>query len=309
MVEMEPKKIVDRIERLKREKNAIILAHNYERPEVVDIADVVGGSASLTRAALDTSADMIIVCGVDFMAETVAVLNPDKKVIMPDRGAVCPMAQQLFAEDLLEAKKKNPDAEVLLYMNTYAKAKTLADCVCTSGNALRIAEKMDGGSPIIFGPDRGLSYYVSKRTTKEIITIPEYGYCPVHHQIALEDLLKAKEEHPGVKVVGHPECTPEVQDQMDYIGSTSGIVAYCRDADEAEFLVAAEVGLMHMLKKEAPDKTFYPVSNTTVCTLMKMPTLMKIEEALEKEKQRIVIPEEIAAEARRPIERMLELSL
>jgi len=194
-------------------------------------------------------------------------------------------------------------------MNTYAKTKTLADCVCTSGNALRIAEKMDGGSPIIFGPDRGLSYYVSKRTTKEIITIPEYGYCPVHHQIALEDLLKAKKEHPGVKVVGHPECTPEVQDQMDYIGSTSGIVAYCRDADEAEFLVAAEVGLMHMLKKEAPDKTFYPVSNTTVCTLMKMPTLMKIEEALEKEKQRIVIPKEIAAEARRPIERMLELSL
>jgi len=159
---------------------------------------LVGGSTSLTKAALDTSADMIIVYGVDFMAETVAVLNPDKKVTISDRGAVCPMAQQLFAEDLLEAKK-NPDAEVLLHMNTYAKVKTLADCVCTSGNALRIAEKMSGGSPIIFGLDRGLSYYVSGRTTKEIITIHEYGYCPVHHQIALEDLLKTKKEHPGVQ--------------------------------------------------------------------------------------------------------------
>ncbi len=305
---MARKEIVERIERLKRRKNAIIFAHNYARPEVVDIADVVGGSSTLIMAARETSADMIIVGGVDFMAETVAILNPDKKVILPDRSAICPMAQQLLKRDLRKAKRENPDAEILLYMNTYAETKALADCICTSDNAVHISENMDGGSPLLFGPDRGLVYYVSKRTTKRIIPVPEYGFCPVHCQIALEDILTAKEAHPGVKVVGHPECTPAVQDQMDYIGSTSEIVKYCRDSEDTEFLVAAEVGLLHMLKKVAKEKTFHIISNTTVCPMLKIPTLMKIEEALDREKYRITVPKEIAAKARAPIERMLELA-
>jgi quinolinate synthase len=301
-------KSVERIKRLMRKKNAVVLAHNYERPEVLDIADVVGGSSGLVNAAMETSADIIVVCGVDFMAETVAILNPDKKVIFPDRGARCPMAQELSRAELLKAKRENPDAKVLLYMNSLAETKALADCICTSSNAVKLAETMDGGSSILFGPDRGLAYYVSKRTSKKIIPFPEYGICPVHYQISLEDMIEAKEAHPGAKIVGHPECTPEVQDFTDYLGSTTGIVRFCKEAEGDEFLVAAEVGLMHMLKKAAPDKIFYPVSNTTICTLMKMATLSKIEKALETEKYEVVIPREIAVAARRPIERMLELS-
>lgn len=299
---------VERIERLKRKKNAIILAHNYERPEVIDVADVVGGSSGLTRAAMETSADIIVVCAVDFMAETAAILNPDKKVIFPDRGAICPMSQQFTRKDLLKAKKENLNAEVLLYMNSRGEAKALADCICTSGNAIAIAQTMDGGSQILFGPDRGLAYYVNKRTSKEIIKVPEYGICPVHHLIAPEDLIKAKEAHPKAKIVAHPECTPEVQDCTDYIGSTSEIVRFCKEVRDEEFLVAAEVGLLHMLKKEAPNKVFHFVSDMTVCTLMKMPTLAKIEAALEKEKHEVVVPYDIAMDARRPLERMLELS-
>ena len=301
-------KTTDTIEKLKEKKNAVVLAHNYERPEVLDIADVIGGSTGLINAAMETSADIIVVCAVDFMAETIAILNPDKKVIFPDRSARCPMAQDISKAELLKAKKGNPNAEVLLYMNSLAETKAHADCICTSSNAVKIAETMDGGSPILFGPDHGLAYYVNKRTSKKIIPFPEHGICPVHYQIAIEDITEAKKLHPEAKIVGHPECTPEIQDFTDYLGSTTGIVKFCKENKANEFLIAAEVGLMHMLKKEAPNKIFYPVSNTAVCTLMKMATLSKIEKALETEKHEVHIPHEIAVAARRPIERMLELS-
>ncbi len=301
-------RIVERIERLKREKNAIILAHNYERPEVVDIADVTGGSFGLLSAAMETSTDVIVVCSVDFMAEAAAILNPDKRVITPTRDAICPLARQLKKKELIKAKREHPDAHVLLYMNSDTETKALADCVCTAGNALKIAETMDGGSPILFGPDHGLSYYVSKRTAKEIIDIPEHGLCPVHHKITVKDLMKAKEIHPKAKVVAHPECRPDIQNYVDYLGSTSGTIEFCKNAGDAEFLVADEVGLIHMLEKEMPDKTFYPVSDMAFCKAMKKSTLPKIEEALEKDKYEVVVPREIAVAARRPIERMFELA-
>ena len=301
-------KIIERIERLKRKKNAIILAHSFERPEVVDIADVVGSSSGLVKAAMETSADLIVVCGVDFMAETAAMLNPDKKVIIPDQDAKCPLARELSRAELLKAKKENPDAKVLLYINTHAETQALADCVCTAANAVKMAETMDGGSPIIFGPDRGLAYYVAHRSSKEIIPFPEYGICPVHHQISLGDLIEAKGAHPGAKVVAHPECNPEVQDLADYIGSTGGIVQFCNEAEADEFLVAVEVGLVHKLEKEVPNKIFCPVSTTAVCRAMKMITVTSIEEALEKEKHEVIIPPEIAVDARRALDRMLELS-
>ena len=299
---------IERIEKLKREKNAIILAHNYERAEVRAVADTVGGSSGLTEAASEASADMIIVCGVDFMAEMAAVLNPDKKVLSPVRNAVCPLARQLSREELNEAKKENPRAEVLLYMNSLANTIALADCVCTAANALQIAETMGGDSPLLFGPDHCVSYYIRKGTGKEIITVPERGFCPVHYKISLVDLMKAKEMHPGAKVVAHPECRPEVQDHTDYLGSTGGIVRFCKESDAGEFLVAADVGLSSMLRNEAPDKTFYPVSEATICARMKMPTLAKVEEALVTEKFRVTVPREIADAARIPIERMLGLS-
>ncbi|MCK4475876.1 MAG: quinolinate synthase NadA [Methanophagales archaeon] len=299
---------VERIERLKREKNAIILAHNYQRAEVQDIAEFVGDSLDLARKAMDTTSDTIIFCGVDFMAETAAILNPDKKVVIPDKGAICPMAQQLPAGDLLAAKRAHPDAEVVLYVNTLAESKALADCICTSANAQEIVNAMDT-STILFGPDCNLAYHAQKTTSKKIVPVPEYGLCPSHHQIVMADLIKAKEAHPRAKIVVHPECIPEVQDRADYIASTSGMVKICNEVEAGdEFLIGTEVGLLHRLKKEAPKKKFYPISTTAVCPQMKMHTLEKIEEALEKEKPEVVIEKEIMEKARKAIERMLEIS-
>ena len=306
--EYEKNGCVERIEQLKREKNAVILAHNYERPEVVPVADVTGGSIGLLTAAIKTTADIIVVCGVSFMAEAAAILNPDKTVIAPVENAICPLARQLSKAELLEAKRKNPDAKVILYMNSNTETKALADCVCTAGNAVEIVESMDGGSPILFGPDHSLSYYVTKRTEKEIITIPDHGMCPVHHKITVKDLIKAREAHPGAKIIAHPECTPEVQDYADYLGSTGGMIKFCKDADAPEFLVADEVGLINMLERQVQGKSFYPVSNNAFCRAMKKTTLVSIEEALENEKYEVVVPREIAVAARRPIERMFELS-
>jgi len=298
---------VEKIEKLKRKKNAIILAHNYQRAEVQDIAEFCGDSLELARKAMETTSDIIIFCGVDFMAETAAILNPDKKVIIPDVGAICPMAQQLFADDLLVAKRECPDAEVVLYVNTLAESKALADCICTSANAQEIVKAMDA-STILFGPDHNLAYHAQKATSKKIIPVPEYGLCPSHHQIALEDLIKAKEAHPGAKIIVHPECIPEVQDNADYIASTSGMVRIGKEVGDAEFLIGTEVGLLHRLEKEAPGKKFYPLSTTAVCPQMKMHTLEKIEVALENEKPEVVVPDEIVERARRAIDRMLEIS-
>jgi len=298
---------IKKIERLKRKKNAIILAHNYQRAEVQDIAEFVGDSLELARKAMDTASDIIIFCGVDFMAETAAIMNPDKKVIIPDKGAICPMAQQLPAEDLLAAKREHPDAEVVLYVNTLAESKALADCICTSANAQEIVKAMSTPT-ILFGPDRNLAYHAQKATSKKIIPVPEYGLCPSHHQIVMTDLIKAKEAHPRAKIVVHPECIPEVQDTADYIASTSGMVKICREVEAAdEFLIGTEVGLLHRLKKEAPGKKFYPISTTAVCPQMKMHTLENIEAALEKEKPEVFIKKKIINKARRAIERMLEI--
>lgn len=297
---------VERIRRLKQRKNAIILAHNYQRAEVQDIADFVGDSLELAKKATATNVDIILFCGVDFMAETAAILNPDKKVIIPDGGATCPMASQLCSEEIKKAKEENPHAEVVLYVNTLAESKAFADCICTSANAPEIIEMMDA-STILFGPDYNLAYYAQKRTSKQIIPIPlsRHGLCPTHHQIAIEDLITAKNKYRGAKIVVHPECVPEVQDHADYIASTSGMVRICQEIDSSKFFIGTEVGLLHRLKKEVPGKSFYPISNTAVCPQMKMHTLAKIEKALETEKPEVVVQEEIVEKARRAIDRML----
>ncbi|MFZ2071110.1 MAG: quinolinate synthase NadA [Halobacteriota archaeon] len=300
--------LIDKIERLRRKKNAIILAHNYQRDEVQDIAEYVGDSLELARMAMTADSDIIVFCGVDFMAETAAILNPDKKVIIPDRGAICPMAQQLPADDLLAAKRENPNAEVVLYVNTLAETKALADCICTSANVQKIVNAMDTPT-ILFGPDCNLAYYAQQATKKEIIPIPEHGLCPSHHQIVMDDLLKAKKAHPRAKVIVHPECIPEVQDSADYIASTSGMVKICKEIEAAdEFLIGTEMGLLHRLEQEAPEKRFYPISTTAVCPQMKMHTLAKIEAALEKEKPEVFVSAGVVEKARKAIERMLEIS-
>lgn len=296
----------DKIEKLKNKKNAIILAHNYQRPEVQDIADFVGDSLELARKAVATDADIIVFCGVDFMAETASVLNPDKKVLIPDLGAICPMAQQLTTEDILEAKKKYPDADVVLYVNTLASEKVYADCICTSANAPKIVESMDSDT-ILFGPDHNLARHVERNTSKKIITIPDYGLCPTHHQITYGDLVDAKSDHPLAKVVVHPECVGEIQDAADHIASTSGMVRYCKESESTEFLIGTEIGLIHRLKKECPKDAFYPLSKSAVCPQMKMHTLKKIERALNEEVFLIKVQKDIADKAIKPIERMLEI--
>ena len=298
--------LIERIERLKRKKKAIILAHNYQRGEVQEIADFVGDSLELARAASEVDADVLVFCGVDFMAETASILNPEKKVLIPDEGARCPMAWFLDAKTLENAKKEHPDAEVVLYVNTMAEAKALADCICTSANAPEVVNAMSS-QKIIFGPDKNLAYFVQKRSDKEVIVVPEGGLCPTHHQISLEDLSAAKARHPNAEVVVHPECIPEVQEHADFIASTSGMLRYCKKSQSQAFLIGTEVGLLHRLRKEIP-KQFFPVSKHAVCPQMKMHTLRKIEAALEREKPVVSVPNEIAAKAREAIERMLELN-
>ncbi|MDY6865248.1 MAG: quinolinate synthase NadA [Halobacteriota archaeon] len=299
--------MIEEIDRLKTKKNAIILAHNYQRPEVQDVADFVGDSFELARKAVGTDAELIVFCGVDFMAETAAILNPDKKVLIPDIGSNCPMAQQLPSEILMRAKKEHPDAEVVLYINTLAETKVYADCICTSANAPKIVNAMES-DVVLFGPDHNLAYYTQKRTKKEIISVPDYGLCPTHHQITESDLLASKEEHPDAKVVVHPECVSEIQDISDHLASTSGMVKYCMESDAKEFLIGTEVGLLYRLSKEIPGKKFYPLSKSAVCPQMKMHTIKKVIKALEDGGPEVLVAKSIAESARKPIERMLEIS-
>jgi len=299
--------ITESIANLKQEKNAIVLAHNYVRSELQDIADVVGDSLELARSASATDARIIVFCGVDFMAETASILSPEKKVLIPDIGSICPMAQMLMVEDLIEAKKAHTDAEVVLYVNTLAEAKVHADCICTSANAEEIVDAMDAKT-ILFGPDINLAKYVEKHTRKQIIPVPDYGLCPTHHQITLSDLIEAKKAHPDAKVVVHPECLDGVQDMADAIASTSGMVRYCKSTGTDEFLIGTEVGLLYRLRKEVPAKKFYSISESAVCPQMKMHTLEKVEKALKNEIFEVKVPEKIQKEAIKPIIRMLELS-
>jgi quinolinate synthase len=295
------------IERLKIEKNAVILAHNYQRPEIQDIADFVGDSLELAQQAASTDAEIIVFCGVDFMAETACILNPDKKVLIPDMGAICPMAQMLDTGDLLAAMEQYPDADVVLYINSLAADKAYADCICTSANATSIVASMEA-DVVLFGPDHNLARYVEMKTEKRIIPVPEYGLCPTHHQITIGDLLDAKNAHPLAKVVVHPECVPEIQDRADEITSTSGMARYCRESDADEFLIGTEVGLLYRLKKEIPGKDFYPLSKSAVCPQMKMHTLEKVKRVLERENPEVLVQKDVAEKARVAIERMLDLS-
>lgn len=301
------REVVSEIEELRREKNAVILAHNYQRPEIQDIADYMGDSLGLSREASRTDAEVIIFCGVDFMAETAAIINPDKKVLMPAKGALCPMANMLTVDELLRAKKEHPDVEVVLYINTHADVKAYVDCICTSANADKIVNAMRA-EKILFGPDMNLAYYVQKRTEKEIIPVPEYGICPTHHQISEWDIVEAKEGHPDALIVVHPETIPEIQEMADHIASTEGIMKYCKNSKAKDFIIGTENGILHRLKKEIPGKKFYYASETAVCPTMKMITLESVRDSLKETKHEVKIPKEIADKARTGIERMLELT-
>ena len=286
----------------------VILAHNYQRPEIQERADYVGDSLKLCQIARETDADDIIFCGVDFMAETAAILNPDKRVFMPEPAAECPMAHQVTPDDILRARADYPDAAVVAYVNTTASVKAVSDTICTSANASHIVNKVEE-SRIIFTPDRNLGSYVKRFTEKEMIIVPEWGNCPTHHQLHVEDILLAREEHPSAKVAVHPECQPEVIDSADFVGSTEGILNYVKTSPWNEYIIGTENGMLHRLRKECPSKSVYFVSTYMICPNMKMTTLKKLEKVLkEKNVENMVnLDPEIAKNAKKSIDKMFEL--
>jgi len=300
----------EKILELKEEKNALLLVHNYQIPEIQEIADYLGDSLELCRVAQQVEdADLIVFCGVDFMAETAKVLNPEKKVVIPTIKAVCPMAAMLPMDKLLEAKRQHPRTPVVLYVNTLAEAKAEATVTCTSANADRIVRGLDAPK-VIFGPDVNLAYYVSKRVPDvELVVVPEDGHCSVHRFFGSgEEAMRLKEAHPGSEVWAHPECEPEFQDRADHVLSTGGMVRRARVTPAETVIVGTETGLIHRLKRENPGKTFLPAKKYAECTAMKRIDLENLHRALVEEGPVVEVPPGIARRARVAIQRMLDMS-
>ncbi|OIP90412.1 MAG: quinolinate synthase [Syntrophaceae bacterium CG2_30_49_12] len=296
--------IIEKIERLKREKNAIILAHNYQIPDVQDVADYVGDSLGLSMKAAKTDADIIVFCGVLFMAETAKILSPQKTVLIPDRNAGCPMANMINAPQLRDLKSKHPRAKVLCYVNTTAEVKAECDLCCTSANAVRmVTDVLRDEREIIFAPDKYLADYVSRKTGRNFITWK--GFCPTHVKILVEDILRQKSLHPEAEVVVHPECTPPVIEVADKVASTEGMCKYAGETRAKELIIGTETGILHRLRKENPDKVFYPASELAVCPNMKLTTLEKVLWSLEGMNYEVNVPEEVISRAKQSIQRML----
>jgi len=290
------------INRLKKEKNAVILVHNYQPPEIQDVADYLGDSLALAQSASKTDAEVIVVCGVDFMAENALILNPDKVVVLPDLAATCPMAAMVTPEKLEKMMDKHPDAKVVSYVNTSAEIKALSDICCTSANAAQVVKSLPE-KEIIFVPDRNLGKYVQRFTSQKIILWP--GYCYVHRGIKKGQIMELKKIHPDAEILVHPECSPEVIDTADFVYSTGGMVRHAKKSNSKEFIIGTEEGLCYRLKKENPDKKFY--STGSVCSEMKKITFEKLIRSLENLKPRIKLPDEIIGAARKPVERMMKI--
>ena len=298
-------KIADKINKLKKEKNAVILAHNYQLPEIQDIADFVGDSLGLSIEAARTNAAIIVFCGVHFMAETAKILSPQKTVLLPDKNAGCPMADMIDAEDLKSLRASHPDAVTMCYVNTSAAVKAQCDYCCTSANAIKMAQKiLLNHKDIIFIPDKYLAQYVSTQIEHDFITWE--GYCPIHAGILPENIMQAKRLHPNAKVIVHPECKPIITDLADIVASTEGMSKYIKDSADREFIIGTEIGIIHRLKKENPDKTFYPATETALCSNMKRINLEKVLHSLEYLSYEITLPPDIMEKARLSIERMLQ---
>jgi quinolinate synthase len=297
--------LVNRIRELKDQKNAIIVAHNYQIGEVQDIADYVGDSLGLSQNAARSDAEVIVFCGVHFMAETASILCPDKTVLMPEVRAGCPMANMITAEALRALKDKHPEATVVCYVNTSAEVKAESDMCCTSSNAVKVVESIREPE-VIFVPDKYLAHYVSTKTEKKII--PWNGFCPTHVKILPEHILKQKKLHPEAEVIVHPECTPPVIALADEVFSTGGMCRYAQESKANEIIVGTEVGILHKLRKENPDKTFYPASESAICPNMKLTTLEKVLWSLQDMKHEIKVPQDIRLRAKKAVDKMLEIS-
>jgi quinolinate synthase len=296
---------IEKIEKLKRERDAILLVHNYQLGEVQDIADYLGDSLGLSLTAAKSDYKVIVFCGVHFMAETASILCPDKIVLIPDPSAGCPMANMITVEELHKLKNKHPEAAVVSYVNTTAEIKAESDICCTSANAVKIVNSVEA-SEIIFVPDKYLAHFVSTKTKKKII--PWNGYCPTHIRILKEHILEQKRLHPKAKVIVHPECTPNVINLADEVLSTSGLIHYAKKSRTKEMIVGTEIGIIYRLKKENPNKQFFAASNSAVCPNMKLNTQEKVIWSLENMKHQIKIPQDVQVKAIRALEKMLEIT-
>jgi len=293
------------IRELKKKRNAVILVHNYQLPEVQDVADYRGDSLELSRIAAKTDAKVIVFCGVHFMAETASILCPDKKVIMPDVTSGCPMANMMTAADLKKLKEKHPQAVAIGYVNTSAQVKAELDVCCTSTNAVAVVNALKGEKEIIFVPDKYLADYVSKQTGRKLISWN--GFCPTHVKILPEDIKRERGFHLQAKVMVHPECLPSVVALADAVLSTSKMCKFAKETDAKEFIVGTEVGLIYRLKQDNPTKEFYPASERAVCPNMKRTTQEKIAWALEELEEEVRVPDEIRRRARIAIDKMLQI--
>jgi quinolinate synthase len=299
--------LAQKILNLKKEKKAIILAHNYQRPEIQDIADYVGDSIELSRKAVEEKdAEIIVFSAVDFMAESAAILNPEKKVLLPCLGARCPMAQMLTVDEIKRAKSKYPGAPVVLYVNTLASCKAHCDICCTSANAVEVIKSLDSDT-VLFGPDSNLAQYVSEKTGKTIIPIPQNGFCPTHLLFQPEDVKVLKMQYPKATVIIHPECSSEMRQVADFVGSTSKLCRYAKESNSKEFIVGTEEGILHRLRKENPEKKFYLAYEGAICPNMKLTTLDRLYSSLKEEKNEVKVPEAVAKKARCSLERMFEV--
>jgi quinolinate synthase len=303
--------LVEEIKKLKKEKNAVILAHYYQDSEIQDIADYIGDSLGLSQKAADTDADMIVFAGVHFMAETAKMLSPTKKVVLPDLKAGCSLADSCPSALFRKFKEKYPDHVVVSYINCTAELKTLTDICCTSTNAVQIIESIPADKKIIFAPDKNLGAYLQKKTGREMVLWN--GACMVHEIFSQEKITKLRERHPNAKFIAHPECEAHLLDQADYIGSTTGLLKYTINSEATEFIVATEAGILHQMQKSSPHKTFIPAPPTNNCACnecphMRLNTMEKLYLAMKYELPEVLLPEWVIEQGRASIDRMLEVS-
>jgi quinolinate synthase len=305
-------RLIHEIDRMRREKNCVILSHYYVEPELQDIADYVGDSLGLSQQAASTSADIIVFIGVHFMAETAKILSPSKKVLLPDLKAGCSLAESAPAAEFAEFKSHYPGHKVISYINCSAELKTLTDVICTSANAVKIAESFPKDQPLIFAPDKNLGNYINSITGRNMVLWD--GACMVHEQFSVEKIIDLMEQHPDAEFIAHPECTQPVLLLAKYIGSTTALLNYVQKSSSKAFLVATESGILHQMKRSCPDKLFIPAPpmdstcGCNDCSFMKLNTLQKVYLCMKYEKPEIILTDEIIEKARAPIVRMLEIS-
>lgn len=297
--------IIEEIQQLKHQRNAVILAHNYQPAEIQDLADFTGDSLGLSIKAADTDADVIVFCGVKFMAETAAILSPKKNVLLPDQLAGCPLADMITAEQLRDLKQKHPDALVVCYVNSSADIKAESDYCCTSANAVEVVNSLPENKTIIFVPDQNLGRFVIERTAKDLILWP--GYCHVHVVITEDDIKNAKAKHPDAIVMAHPECTEPVKALSDQLLSTGQMLRFAAESKAKQFIIATEIGIIHTLKKQNPKAEFIPATDKAVCPNMKRITLEKVLWSLQDLQYEVTVPQNIRIKAKKALDMMVEI--